>query len=425
MRHALGVLGVLAAGVLLVVSAAMNWRFGYTLGVSEVDKLIYGSASAAADCFKALIPFFLLAAIRNKMWSQAMASGVIWVIVTAYSLTSALGHAALNRTFTTGERAVQAAAYKDLRSDLKRAQDQLSWVPQHRPAATVSAEMESLRLQRLWTVTKGCTSVTGPQGRGLCQQYQALNAELGSAHQAEKLNGEITTINAKLSEANGASAASEADPQAAVLAKLAGAFGFSLKTEDMQTALAVFIALLLEIGSGFGMYVAFAAWRVDRSFAAIPRAVARGGAAEVPSVRELPMPALSTSVEQPLRPAAANEEPAAVAVVPQRFGVANDNRSTPRLTAPQTDVERFYQERMEVTDRDTDSITASEVYEDYIAWCEQQYKEPLAMPSFGRELTASGVRKHRIGGRIRYQGIRLKTASRATEDKNSPALRAA
>ena len=42
MRHALGVLGVMAAGVLLLVSAAMNWRFGYQLGTTEFDGFIYG-----------------------------------------------------------------------------------------------------------------------------------------------------------------------------------------------------------------------------------------------------------------------------------------------------------------------------------------------------------------------------------------------
>jgi hypothetical protein len=48
MRHALGVLGVLAAGVLLAVSCAMNWRFGFSLGRTEFDGQIYGAASAAA-----------------------------------------------------------------------------------------------------------------------------------------------------------------------------------------------------------------------------------------------------------------------------------------------------------------------------------------------------------------------------------------
>ena len=105
MRHALGVLGVLAAGVLLAVSAAMNWRFGFSLGRTEFDGQIYGAASAAADCMKALVPFFFFAAIRNRMWSQAAASALVWVVVTAYSLTSALGHAALNRFDTAGQRA--------------------------------------------------------------------------------------------------------------------------------------------------------------------------------------------------------------------------------------------------------------------------------------------------------------------------------
>ena len=82
----------------------MNWRFGYSLGKTEFDGLIYGSASAAADCLKALVPFFFFAAVRNRMWSQAAASAVVWLVVTAYSLTSALGHAALNRMDTAGQR---------------------------------------------------------------------------------------------------------------------------------------------------------------------------------------------------------------------------------------------------------------------------------------------------------------------------------
>src|SRR5262245_38286163 len=65
-RHFLGVLGVVAAGILLAVSAAMNYRFGFSLGKTAMDGQIYGLASAAADCFKALVPFFFFAAVRNR-----------------------------------------------------------------------------------------------------------------------------------------------------------------------------------------------------------------------------------------------------------------------------------------------------------------------------------------------------------------------
>ena len=400
MRHALGVLGVLAAGVLLAVSAAMNWRFGYSLGKTEFDGLIYGSASAAADCLKALVPFFFFAAWRNKMWSQAAASAVVWVVVTAYSLTSALGHAALNRMDTTGQRAIEAQSYQDLRADLKRAQDQLSWVPQHRPAATVQGDIDTLKTKREWTFTKSCSAVTGPQGRQFCQDYNTLTSELASAEQAGSLETRIAEVQSKLNEFNAGAVMAEADPQAAVLTKLAGVFMPSMTVEDMQTVLTIFIALLLEVGSGFGMYIAFSQWRLyDR---AAPEA-----------------PAMAT-----LATAVAVVEPKAFPVVGKKRASANDNKTatTPaaKLVAPETDVERFHKERIEV--KEGSSVTSTELYEDYCTWCEEREKEPLALPTFCRDFGELGVVKAKIAGRVRHIGIALKSSLDTEEDKKLPAL---
>jgi hypothetical protein len=403
MRHALGVLGVLAAGVLLAVSAAMNWRFGYSLGMTEADKQIYGAASAAADCFKALVPFFFFAAIRNRMWSQAAASALVWVVVTSYSLTSALGHAALNRLDTSGQRAVDAASYSSLRADLKRMTDQASWIPSHRPAPVVQADIDAQKLQRQWTWTKSCAEVTGAQSRDFCQKYQGLLAEKASADQAKTLNGEIAEINAKLAKVKGASAMTEVDPQAAVLTKLAAMVFPSITVEDMQVALTIFVAILLEIGSGFGMYVAFSSWRLyDRAAPSVPVA-----AAQPQSI-------------------VANAQPAAAASpsLRSRLGGANDNKQAPRqLTAPETDVERFHKERIDTAEGN--SLTATELYEDYCAWCEEQQKEPLALPTFGREFGDLGVQKAKIAGRVRYIGIGLKSGPAHEEDKKLPATQAA
>jgi hypothetical protein len=387
----------------------MNWRFGYSLGKTELDGQIYGAASAAADCFKALVPFFFFAAVRNKMWSQAAASAVVWVVVTGYSLTSALGHAALNRFDTAGQRAADSQSYKDLRADLKRAQDQLSWVPQHRPASTVQSDIDGLKNQRAWTNTKGCTEVAGKFNRDFCQQFHMLTAELASARQADKLEVRIAEISAKISGKSGTSASAEADPQAAVLAKLAAALGYSLKTEEVQTALTVFVAILLEVGSGFGMYVAFATWRLyDQQAPQMPRVqVARRTDDAI--------------VAEPAPQAASVAEPVATPVVPAQRPplVANDNRSlpSPRLVAPETDVERFHKERIEAADGS--SLTATTLYEDYCAWCEEQHKEPLALPTFGREFGELGVQKAKIAGRVRYIGIALKSGLQSEEDRRA------
>ena len=400
MRHALGVLGVLAAGVLLAVSCAMNWRFGFSLGRTEFDGQIYGAASAAADCMKALVPFFFFAAIRNRMWSQALASALVWVVVTSYSLTSALGHAALNRLDTAGQRTATADSYKDHRADLARAQEQLSWIPQHRPAQAVQADIDALKDERTWANTEQCSKVTGSKGRGFCQKYHALSAELASAQQSITLEARVADIQGKMTDVTGAAVMTEADPQAAVLAKLAAIIAPNIKVEDVQTALTVFVALLLEVGSGFGMYIAFSQWRLYESHApAAPRMVP-----------------VSTA-------AAAVAAPVAVAIAKPRSG-ANDNKSAPpaqRLIAPENDVERFYKERIET--QDGSSLTATSLYEDYCAWCEDQQKEPLALPTFGREFGELGVQKARIAGRVRYIGIALKSAGELEEDKKLTALK--
>jgi hypothetical protein len=393
------VLGVLAAGVLLAVSCAMNWRFGFSLGRTEFDGQIYGAASAAADCMKALVPFFFFAAIRNKMWSQAAASALVWVVVTSYSLTSALGHAALNRLDTAGQRTATADSYKDHRADLARAQEQLSWIPQHRPAQAVQADIDAVKDERAWTGTEQCSKVTGSKSRGFCQKYHALSAELASAQQSIALEARIADIQGKMTNTNGHAVMTEADPQAAVLAKLAAIIAPNIKIEDVQTALTVFVALLLEVGSGFGMYIAFSQWRLYESHA--PTAPM--------------MVPVSTA-------AAAVAAPTAVAIAKPRSG-ANDNRSAPpaqRLIAPENDVERFYKERIET--QDGSSLTATSLYEDYCAWCEDQQKEPLALPTFGREFGELGVQKARIAGRVRYIGIALKSAGELEEDKKLTAF---
>jgi hypothetical protein len=414
-KHILGVLGVIAAGVLLVVSAAMNYRFGFSLGKTPADGQIYGAASAAADCFKALVPFFFFAAWRNRMWSQAFAAAVVWVVVTGYSMTSALGHAALNRLDMSGQRAAATANYKDMRADTKRAQDQLTWIPAHRPPETVAAELNVHKAQRFWLVTNECTDVKGKSAREYCQQFHKLNAELASGHEAQKLETRISDIGAKLARAAGGTVMAEADPQASVLAKVTG-----VELETVQTGLALLVALLIEIGSGFGMYVAFAYWRMHGHE---PQAAAVSDS----TANAAPLRAADQTLALPPAEAVEAEETAALPAPAQppataRLG-ANDNRTPAKRLLPDSDVQRFYRE--EVLATDGMSITLNDLYNAYCNWSEDQEKEPLAMPTFSREFRALGVRKEKIGGRVRYFDIALRAEQEAASEDKLAASKAA
>ena len=409
-RHALGVLGVVAAGILLAVSAAMNYRFGFSLGKTALDGQIYGAASAAADCFKALVPFFLFAAIRNRMWSQALAAGVVWAVVTGYSMTSALGHAALNRLDTTGQRAVEAAHYKDLRADSKRAQEQLTWIPAHRPAETVTAELNVLKAQRYWLLTRECAEVSGKAAREFCQQFYKLNAEFASAQESQKLESRIADIATKLANTAAGTVMAEADPQASVLSKITG-----LAVDKVQTVLTIFVAVLIEIGSGFGMYVAFAYWRInDRAVTRQAAASLESDAAPSPPLLSPAATAASEIKAAPLPPIAARteEQVADEPTIARRLG-ANDNRVARGV--PDSDVQRFYRERV-VAAAEGSSLTSTELYEEYCRWCEDNDKEPFAHPRVTREIGELGVRKERIGKRTRYFGIALRSEAAREED---------
>jgi hypothetical protein len=392
-RHLLGVLGVIAASVLLVVSAMMNYRFGYTLGKTPSDGHIYGLASAAADCFKALVPFFFFAAWRNRMWSQALAAMAVWLVVTGYSMTSALGHAALNRLDTSGVRAMATTTYKDLREDLKRTRDQLSWLPPHRAAAAVQADLEGLKSQFLWHRTGECNEPSGKVQREFCQGFRKLEGERANALQAEKFNAKIEEISVKLAKTNGATVMGEADPQASVLSKMTG-----VDLETIQMALTLFVALLIEIGSGFGMYVAFAYWRTH---APPPSAPAAPAPAPVAETRPTPIDGRDDEVwttegiegpPPPLPLAAAHEG-------------ANDNMATARWIMPENDVELFYKQGVSVMANET--TTSQDLYDGYKLWSKSKGKRPLNHSRFSEEFERLGYTTVQIAGRQRYVGLAL------------------
>ena len=259
-RHALGVLGVIAAGILLAVSAAMNYRFGFSLGKTALDGQIYGAASAAADCFKALVPFFFFAAIRNRMWSQAVGCGAgVDVVVVAYSMTSALGHAALNRLDTTGQRAVEAAAYKDLRADSKRAQEQLAWIPAHRPARNRCRRAQRAQGPALLGRDQGMHAGHGQERARLLPAVPQAQRRAGLRRSSRRSSrSRIAEIGAKLAQDGGR----HGRWPRPIRRRACWPRSPGLDISTVQTALTIFVALLIEIGSGFGMYVAFAYWRL-------------------------------------------------------------------------------------------------------------------------------------------------------------------
>lgn len=346
----------------------MNWRFGYTLGKSEFESQLYGAASVAADCFKALLPFFLFAALRNRNYSQAFGAMLLFVVCFTYSLSSSLGFAALNRADSMGSRALKAETHQDLRTELDRARSTLKALPSYRPVDTVKGDINAFKQNSRWQASGECQNATSGKSMIYCEGFYKLRAELAVAEQAEKLETRVEQLRSSLGEVvDGVAVAKSKDPQLEILAGLTGR-----SVHEMELMLTVLIALLVELGASLGFYTAFAYWRIFD---------VRG----VPAPVSSPVPYSMT----PVRSASITESP------------------EPELIAaePKTDVEIYYGER--VGRENGASVTALALYDDYCQWCEAKGKQPLGLPIFTRRFSDLGVQKAKVAGRIRYMDVRL------------------
>jgi hypothetical protein len=362
MRHVFGAVGVLASLILLSVSAAMNWQFGFSLGKTAFDAHILGAASIAADGMKALMPFFIFAAWRQRNYAQSLGATALWAICILFAMTSAIGFASTNRSDTTGARAVQAEKYGDLRAELTRIAQQQSWLEKHRPVGTVQSEIEAAKQNTRWTTSEGCTNATVDKSREFCEAYHKLGSELAAARQDEELMKRADAVRAKLGQMEGGAAIKVADPQAEMLSAL-----FGLDVSRIDLAMTILITALVELGSSLGLYVSTSAWRMHD----YPR-------------RQAPEPVRVVEIIRPAPPAA--PEPV-------------------QLAAPKSDIEQYFDDR--IRQDDGSSVTALALYDNYCEWCESSQRAPVGLPIFSRQLTDLGVQKAKIAGKIRYIGIRM------------------
>lgn len=364
---------------MLCVSAAMNWQYGFNLGKTPFDAHILGAASIAADCLKALLPFFIFAAWRHRNWSQALGGTALWVVCILYALTSAIGFASLNRSDTTASREMKAERYVDLRAQLDQVTDQQKWLEKHRSVGMVKAEIDAAKQHYRWISSEGCTNATVTLSREFCEGFHKLQAELAAGKKNELLQARADEIRGELGKMDITAAAKIADPQATMISILTG-----VDIKQVELGLTVLITLMVELGSSMGLYVATSTWRVHEQLKkAVPEP------AKVVEIME-PKP-VELQIERPQQPAP--------------------------LALPKSDIQTYFGDR--IREDDGSSITALALYDNYCDWCERSERQPVGLPIFSRQLTDLGVQKAKIAGKIRYIGIRVNGAHDEDDDDNA------
>lgn len=250
MRILLTAAGVAVALVFIAVSAAMNVTFVASLGRTTFESQLFGAVSLACDAAKALLPIVCAHALRNGQRLRAAISIVMFALFTATSLMSAVGFTAVNRMSVAKSAEERTAQRLTIKKESAAIEARIANLPAHRPSAVVIEALAGAQLDRRWTLSKRCTDVTDARSRTHCEAYFALRAEHAAALEADKLEARRAALDGKMDATD--NAPPEIDAQAGVVAT-----AFDLQQGTIQRLLILLMALIVELGSGFGLYLAW------------------------------------------------------------------------------------------------------------------------------------------------------------------------
>lgn len=362
MRMLLTGAAVFAALVMIGVSTSMNFLFMRQLASDPVEGLVLGGASASADILKACLPWFIALAAARQRRVFAIFGCVVFVGFSIFSLISALGFAADTRGSLVEHRATLSIQLRDEMRALAAIDQQLRRMGTMRLAAEIERDISIAEQDRRWTSSVRCTDATVAASRIFCADHARLSGERELLRSATELHTRRAEISEAISLLRERGAGGADDPQVAVLAKL-----LSRDEDRVRTALIVAAALLVEIGSGLGLWLA-----LGHS----PRA-AREGSPK--SMRE------TTAEAQLLR----------------------TGRGLPVLPAPRVDGEvvDFCADWLHPTARG--GLTIVGLYRSYEVWCREAGLQPKDLAAFDTEF--AGLAQDWGIGRDgdRYVGVRV------------------
>lgn len=409
-------LGTVFVVIMVAVSAAFNFTFGWRLGenshtVTELfhDGFIYGALSISSDGFKICLGVltFLLLFAKTLHWSLRIAGtlfcGILFLAATAYSLNSAMGTISQNRTDMAGLREAKATNYDALKTQLKRVQDEQGWLDQkYRAAGAVKADMARERQSYLWTRTAGCTDATVPESREFCQRYAGLRSELATAERAEALATRADALRTKLAGTGGKIIA---DPHAKFLHDLSG-----YDQNTIVLAWLLLLVVLVEGGSTLGPIVVWLgriAAEGQMATEAAQKPVQRRSSPPPNPTEKTKKPAIGENWREKLASYFLRSEKPAKLPEPSKPAVIVDNTtrsSKPSLRGP---VKRWVQERLTTTA--VGGGTTGTFHADYAQWCRRHGYTAFNISHFGRQLNKLGLPRVGKQAGASRPGWKLKT----------------
>lgn len=268
---------------LIAVSTALNYRFGFHLGGNdEVERQLYGFGFAFADVVKALMPFSFALALAKKDHLAAAGAALFFSVATASSFYAGIGLAAEHRLANEGTNTGILDNRKNLQAEQERLEGRLEVIGHLGTPAETENAIEAAYAQpyapnqRTVAVHSDRCRKNMVATREQCAAIAALNVTLEQAREAQEARKRLSEVQTALSKLD--SSVQSADAQLDVIDRVFRWFDAPVQQADIRTGLLLSLGLLLELGSGLGLYTVTTPWR-HREGDEIPRMTTLGDVA--------------------------------------------------------------------------------------------------------------------------------------------------
>ena len=206
--------------------------------------------SLCVDVFKCTLPFYIAWAWKAGNYPHVKIASVFFAGCLAFSFISAMGFAASSRGMATGGREALAERLTGAEKDKLAAEAKRGDLGKHRASAVIEEALKGIRQDRRYTGSESCGKATGLSAREFCKDYFTVKEELATAVEDDRLSQRIDELGREILTLRRKGAGQDNDPQAKMLSVLLG-----LQAELGTKFMNVFLPLLVEFGSAFGLYL--------------------------------------------------------------------------------------------------------------------------------------------------------------------------
>ena len=246
---------ITALGIMTLASMIMNAFAGAGLLESTFGSLLLVCIFLASDGIKVHVLFWLNNAIRLGHLGHTVLCVLLLALTFSWSLFSAYTFGISERLARLAQANADQKASTYVERQLAEANATLEAHRTTRSVAEIEAQRrailnEGLRSEEgtIGEYTQNCTNPT-PASRVRCNRYHQLGAELAAAREAAEAERRQRDMEAKALDAW--ADAKPADSQLTALSELTG-----YSERSILQAMAWFLALLTELGSILGLYLA-------------------------------------------------------------------------------------------------------------------------------------------------------------------------